>query len=308
MMQGSGSYTRRTFLQKASLLSAGFWWSNSSLSEKNQRLSFSTLGCPDWEFSKIVEFARQHQYGAIEVRGILRELDLPRCKEFSTPDNRKETLARMRDAHLVFINLGSSCTLHFPEGKIRNKNLDEGRRYIDLAAELNCPNIRVFPNNFPKEQDRQQTIEWMVSGLLTLSEYAKGTSVNILLESHGDLVYVKDLISVMETASRSNIGLIWDFTNMWSVTRENLEEVFPLLRKYIRHVHVKDARLTEGTPQYCLLGRGDIPVKQAIGLLRKADYSGYYSFEWEKLWHPEILEPDEALSDYVTVMHQIFNQ
>ncbi|MFM7838896.1 MAG: sugar phosphate isomerase/epimerase family protein, partial [Chitinophagaceae bacterium] len=263
---------------------------------------------PDWEFSKIVEFARQHQYGALEVRGILRELDLTRCKEFSTPANRKETLTRMRDANLVFINLGSSCTLHFPEGESRNKNLDEGRRYIDLAAELNCPNIRVFPNNFPKEQDRQQTMEWMVSGLLTLSEYAKGTSVNILLESHGDLVYVKDLISVMEAASRSNIGLIWDFTNMWSVTRENLEEVFPLLRKYIRHVHVKDARLTKGTPQYCLLGRGDIPVKQAIGLLRKADYAGYYSFEWEKLWHPEILEPEEALSDYVTVMHQIFNQ
>ena len=71
---------------------------------------------------------------------------------------------------------------------------------------------------------------------------------------------------------------------------------------------MKDALLANGTPQYCLLGRGDIPVKQAIDLLRKGNYSGYYSFEWEKLWHPEILDPEEAMSDYVQVMHQFLKQ
>jgi hypothetical protein len=32
--------------------------------------------------------------------------------------------------------------------------------------------------------------------------------------------------------------------------------------------------------------------------LKKANYKGYYSFEWEKKWHPEIQEPDIAFPHF----------
>jgi hypothetical protein len=46
------------------------------------KLSFSTLGCPDWSFDKIIDFAKDNQYTGIEVRGILREMDLTKCLNF----------------------------------------------------------------------------------------------------------------------------------------------------------------------------------------------------------------------------------
>src|ERR1700694_2173138 len=40
-------------------------------------LAFSTLGCPAWEWKKILDFATQHGFTAIELRGLDGKLDLP---------------------------------------------------------------------------------------------------------------------------------------------------------------------------------------------------------------------------------------
>ena len=64
--------------------------------------------------------------------------------------------------------------------------------------------------------------------------------------------------------------------------------------------------MVNGNPQYTLLGRGRVPIFEAIDVLAKANYKGYYSFEWEKLWHPEIAEPEVALADYPKAMRQHF--
>ncbi len=50
--------------------------------------------------------------------------------------------------------------------------------------------------------------------------------------------------------------------------------------------------------EYVLLGRGETPIAEAIKVLSKGGYKGYYSFEWEKLWHPEIQEPEIAIPHF----------
>jgi sugar phosphate isomerase/epimerase len=82
--------------------------------------------------------------------------------------------------------------------------------------------------------------------------------------------------------------------------------VYNKLRKYIHHTHIKDAKLVDGQPHYTLLGQGDVPIFEAIGALAKGGYKGYYSFEWEKLWHPEIAEPEIAIADYPVAMKRHF--
>ena len=61
---------------------------------------------------------------------------------------------------LQFVDLGSSATLHFADGAGREKNLDEGKRYIDLARQISCPYIRVFPTIFQKTRTGMQ--QWTV--------------------------------------------------------------------------------------------------------------------------------------------------
>jgi sugar phosphate isomerase/epimerase len=266
--------------------------------ETSLKLSFSTLGCPDWSFDKIIDFARDNQYSGIEVRGILRQMDLTLVPEFSNSEAITATLKKMNDRGLKFVDLGSSCALHFPKGEERTKNLDEGKRFIDLAAKLNCPYIRVFPNQIPKDRDRQETLNLIIDGLKELGAYASNTQVTVLLESHGELIYKKDLLFVMEGAANPHVGLVWDVCNMWIVTKEPPEEVYASLKPYIHHTHIKDLKIENGKEEYVLLGTGIVPIFQAIDLLYKNNYPGYYSFEWEKLWHPEIPDPQIALADY----------
>jgi len=298
---------RRQFLQTSGLLVAGAFASASfDFKKSNLRLAFSTLGCPDWDFQKITDFAVQNDYTGIELRGLLREMDLTKCKEFNTAESRSTTMRTMKDKGLQFVNLGSSANMHIADPADRKKNLDDARRFIDLAQQLSCPFVRVFPNGLPKDQDRNQTIDLIAKGLLELGDHAKGSKVAVLMETHGDLTKTDDLEKIMQLAYADHTGLVWDVTNMWTITKEPPVEVYGRLKKYIRHTHIKDAKLVEGKVQYVLMGQGEVPIFQAIDALAKGGYKGYYSFEWEKLWHPEIAEPEIALADYPRVMKKHF--
>jgi sugar phosphate isomerase/epimerase len=144
------------------------------------------------------------------------------------------------------------------------------------------------------------------AGLLELSAHAKGSGVEVLMETHGDLVYLADLAKIMKEVNSPKIGLIWDISNMWTVTGEAPATVYPTLKKYIRHVHIKDAIKEEGKLRYTFLGKGQVPIFEGIDLLARDNYKGFYSFEWEKLWHPEIAEPELALADYPKAMKAHF--
>ncbi|MBS1597696.1 MAG: sugar phosphate isomerase/epimerase [Bacteroidetes bacterium] len=296
--------SRRIFIQNSSLAMAGVMAANQSFSfKKNEaHLSFSTLGCPKWAFPDIVVFASKHGYSGLELRGIAGELDLNKCNEFNSAENISATLKMMDDHKLQFVDLGSSCELHHTDPEKRKTNLDGGKKFIDLAQKINCPYIRVFPNKIPDGAERDATINLIIQGLIELGEYAKGSKVTVLMESHGDAVHVNDLLHIMQNAAGPNTGMIWDVVNMWTITKEPPAMVYDQLKKYIKHTHIKDAKLVDGVPHYVLLGTGDTPIGDAVKILRKEGYTGYYSFEWEKLWHPEIPEPEVALADFPTAI------
>lgn len=299
--------TRKDFLHTSAMLfgAAAFSKTPFDFAKDKMPLAFSTLGCPDWDFNKITDFAVQHGYTGLEIRGLKREMNLTICKELNA--DRDATLKLMKDKKLQFVDLGSSCTLHFEEGAEREKNIAQGKAYIDLAQQLNCPNVRVFPNLLPKDRDKTETMEFIVKGLLELGNYAKASGVMVLMETHGDVVWTHDIEKIMKDATHTNVGLVWDPCNMWTITKEPPGEMYRLLKKYIHHTHIKDAKLVDGKPQYTRLGQGEVPIFEAIEALSKGSYKGYYSFEWEKLWHPELEDPETALADFPVAMKKYSN-
>jgi sugar phosphate isomerase/epimerase len=72
--------------------------------------------------------------------------------------------------------------------------------------------------------------------------------------------------------------------------------------RYIRHTHLKDSVPAGGDRRYVLTGTGQIPVRRQVDALARMGYRGYYCFEWEKRWHPEIEEPEVAFAQFATVV------
>ena len=290
--------TRRAFLEtSAGLMALAALNPLFKENKKTEKLAFSTLGCPDWSLKQIVDCSVENGYKGFEIRGLAGEMDLPKCPEFNKT-NLPASLRLIKDNDIKIINLGSSVNLHFAQEEKRKSNLDDAKRFIDLAEQLECPFVRVFPDDLPPDQSVEQTLDLIISGLITLGEYAKGSNVTILLESHGKVVYKDMLLKIMAGANHPKVGLIWDFFNMWVVTKETPKEVFDTLGKYIKHVHIKDANLVDGKPAYCLIGQGVAPLREAMDSLKMSNYKGYYSFEWEKKWHPEIQDPEIAFPHF----------
>ena len=290
--------TRRAFLEtSAGLMALAALNPLFKENKKTEKLAFSTLGCPDWSLKRIVDCSVENGYKGFEIRGLVGEMDLPKCPEFNKT-NLPASLRLIKDNDIKIINLGSSANLHFAQEDKRKSNLDDAKRFIDLAEQLECPFVRVFPDDLPPDQTVEQTLDLIISGLITLGEYAKGSNVTILLESHGKVVYKDMLLKIMAGANHPKVGLIWDFFNMWVVTKESPKEVFDALGKYIKHVHIKDANLVDGKPAYCLIGQGVAPLREAMDSLKRSNYKGYYSFEWEKKWHPEIQDPEIAFPHF----------
>jgi sugar phosphate isomerase/epimerase len=290
--------TRRAFLEtSAGLIALAALNPLFKENKKTEKLAFSTLGCPDWRLKQIVDCSVENGYKGFEIRGLAGEMDLPKCPEFNKT-NLPASLRLIKDNDIKIINLGSSANLHFAQEDKRKSNLDDAKRFIDLAEQLECPFVRVFPDDLPPDQSVEQTLDLIISGLVTLGEYAKGSNVTILLESHGKVVYKDMLLKIMAGANHPKVGLIWDFFNMWVVTKESPKEVFDTLGKFIKHVHIKDANLVDGKPAYCLIGQGVAPLREAMDSLKRSNYKGYYSFEWEKKWHPEIQDPEIAFPHF----------
>jgi len=297
--------TRRTFVNSLGAAIAAPAIIKAGYQSKRLPIGFSTLGCPNWEWKKILDQAAQHGFAAIEMRGLLGEMDLSKSPQF-TGDKLKESLKDLDALGLKIAGLGASTNMHEPDAARRARQMDEAKRFIELAHQLRSPYVRVFPNQLVKGEDRKTTIDRIVAGLRELGDHAKGSKVTIIVESHGEFVTAPLLLEIIKGANHPNVAFLWD-AHHTCVAGEKPAETFKQLGRYTRHTHLKDSRAPKGDEKgrrYVLTGTGEVPVKETVKVLAAGGYRGYYSFEWEKRWHPEIEDPEIAIPHYAKVMRE----
>jgi len=288
---------RREFLAAgaATALLSRFAWA----SESQLPLAFSTLGCPGWEWGKILEFAQANGFAAIELRGLMGKMDLPMLPEFA-PRQIPQIKKQVTDHQLKISDLGSSAEMHVAEPAERAKQLADAQRFIDLASALGVPYVRVFGNKI--NGPREEVLARVVDGLHQLGEYGAPRGVTVLIESHGDFVDSPTLKEILTRADSKNVALLWDAHHTFVDGHEQPEHTVEELGSWIRHTHLKDSVPDGKGRKYVLTGTGEVPVERQVMALREIDYKGYYCFEWEKVWHPDIQEPEVAFPQYAKVV------
>lgn len=265
-------------------------------------VGFSTLGCPGWEWSKILTFAETHDFSAIELRGLLGNMDLPSRPEFQA-DRIEQSKREVAAHHLKVACVSSSAQLHDADPEKHKQQIADAERFIDLAALLGSPNVRVFGNKI--EGPKGQVIERVAAGLRELGSYAAGRGVTVIIESHGDFTDSPTLSEILTRADSPHVGLLWDAHHTFVEGHEDPEFTVQKLGKYIRHTHLKDSVPTANGRKYVLTGHGDVPVRKQVEVLEATGYSGCYTFEWEKVWHPDLAEPEIAIADFAEFMKKI---
>jgi sugar phosphate isomerase/epimerase len=270
-----------------------------SIAQASLPIGFSTLGCPTWSWDKILDFAKQHAFTGVELRGLQGKMDLPACAEFSS--GRIEQSKKEITAHGLHIScVDSSSSMHESDPQKNEAQLVDARRFIDLASDLGVPYIRVFGNLIEGPVD--EAVARVAKSLRRLGDYSGPKNVTVLIESHGDFVHSTTLLEIFKQADSPHVALLWDANHTYVQGGEDPAFTVSQLGKYIRHTHLKDSTGKGDATHYVLTGRGEVPVKKQVQALVDIGYKGYFSYEWEKVWHPDLEEPEVAFPDYAEVM------
>ncbi|NWG13930.1 MAG: sugar phosphate isomerase/epimerase [Acidobacteria bacterium] len=264
-------------------------------------IGFSTLGCPKWDWKTILENAAKWGYAAIELRGLQGEMDLTKRPEFSAA-GVKQSLRDLQALGLQVSDLGASTRLHEPDAAVRQKQLDEGKRFIDLARRLKSPYVRVFGDRWVQGEPHEKTIERIVDGLRELARHARGTGVAVIVETHGDFTESATVARMVKMVESREVGVLWDTHHTWVAGKEQPADSLRALSPYVRHVHIKDSVPQGQDVRYVLPGQGKLPLREIVRVLAQNRYRGFYGLEWEKAWHPEIEEPEVAFPHFAKLM------
>ena len=269
-------------------------------------LAFSTLACPRWDWKKILDFAGQHGFAAIELRGLEGNLDLPSHPIFAAA-HIEQTKREIRASKLRIACVSSSAVLHVADSEKRAKELGDARRFIDLAATLGAPYVRVFGGKVESDKSQMPSQEIkarVAAGLRELGKYAGPRHVTVLIESHDHFTASSTLKGILRGADSEHVGLLWDAHHTFATSNEEPEFTVGQLGPWIRHTHLKDSIGSGEDRKYVLTGRGNVPIQRQIKSLRSIGYKGFYCFEWEKLWHPDLEDPEIAIADFARVVGQ----
>ena len=270
---------------------------------RTMKLAFTTAGCPGWTFDEIFAAATDLSMDGIEIRGVGDEMYAPDCTCFS-PAERGKTMERMKKANMVFPALDSAAALGVPGGS--DAAGIEARAYVDLAAVLNTPYVRVMVT--PRAEPTPADLDLCLENYRALCAYAVDKGVTPLLETNGVFADSASLATFMDKVGCDNVGVLWDVHHPFRYFGESPEKTVANVGKYIRHIHVKDSVLKDGMLQYRMMGYGDVPILDAMKALNAIGYEGMISLEWLKRWNPDLQEPGIVFAHYKNYMDFIFTQ
>ena len=265
------------------------------------KLTFTTLGCPAWDLDTICHRASEYGFQGVDFRGYLDTLDVTTLPEFTT--GAAATRKKINDAGLEVSGVSSSITVCAPE-KWGN-NLEEARRTIETAIALGAPNVRIYGGGDLTEHSRKELAKIGCEGIEQILALDGAKNLHWLFETHDNWIKSSDCRLLLDAIPDAAFGALWDIGHTPRMGGETPAETYAAIGPRVGNTHVKDAVYEPEHPKamqdgwrYVFPGTGQLPLAEAVNLLRANGYEGWLTFEHEKRWHPNLPEPEEIFPTF----------
>ncbi|RMG40618.1 MAG: sugar phosphate isomerase/epimerase [Planctomycetota bacterium] len=149
------------------------------------------------------------------------------------------------------------------------------REWIDRAAALGAPVIRIFAGRVPKGDTEQAARNRCVKAINTVLPYAAQKGVFLALENHGGITATSDqMLEIIRQVDDSPFfGVNFDSGNFRTADPyADLERIAP----YAINAQIKVSVAPEGK------GKQPADLERVIGILSRAGYRGYVVLEYEE--------------------------
>ena len=266
------------------------------------KISLMTLGCPNWDLDTICQKASEYGVDGIDFRGLLTEIDVTKLPEFTT--DATETKQKIADAGLEVSGISSSIKVCDAENLANN--LEEARRTIVVAHNFGAKNVRVFGMGNIEKYTHAELAEFGAECINQILALDGASAINWLFETHDNWIRAQDCRLLLDKIDHPAFGALWDMGHTARVGSETPEQSYAAIGHRVEYTHVKDAVYQPEHPnamadgwRYVLPGEGELPLAEAINLLKQNGYDGWILFEQEKRWHPTLAEPEVAFPAFV---------
>lgn len=266
-------------------------------SQSSLNWCFSTLGCPDNDLDQALALADKYKIDLIEIRNLSGTIDfIPLLETYIKEFPAKVDLLREQGRI-------ASLDTSFPISAIAEQNRDEFLSVVNMADLFGAKHVRVF-GGFPfSEELTQERLEQAAKTLAWFDKERaeKGFKCRMLLEVHDGFSSSDRCMELMNYAGKE-IDILWDAHHSYRFANETFDYSWNLLSSQIKHIHVKDGLPIPGETEkvkHTLCGQGDIPVKNLIAMLKRVNFTGPVSLEWERFWDKDIPCLEDALDSVI---------
>ena len=160
------------------------------------------------------------------------------------------------------------------EGPGREKQLSDARTWIDHAAVLGAPVIRIFAGKVPKGDTEAAAIARCIEGINQVLAHAEKRGVFLALENHGGIPSTPaQMMRIIKGVRKSKFfGVNLDGGNFRT---DDPYRDMAVIAPYAINAQVKVSIFRDGKKEAADLER-------VIKILRDADYRGYVVLEYEE--------------------------
>jgi sugar phosphate isomerase/epimerase len=187
---------------------------------------------------------------------------------------RERVRRRFEASKVRLVSFGTTCEFHSPDKDVRRKNIEEGKRWVELAHDTGALGVKVRPNGFPDDVPKEVTIQRIGESLRELGDYGAGRGVEIWMEVHGRGTQDPPVsAAILQAARHEFAGACWN-SNPTDVVNGSVKSSFDLLRPYIKSVHINELA-------------NAYPWRELFTLLRQMKYERYTLCEAQESKEPE---------------------
>jgi sugar phosphate isomerase/epimerase len=233
------------------------------------KYAFTSFSCPQLGLDEILALAARLGYDGVELT--------------AGASARGEIRKQSERSGVTICCLGSPCK--YSRREDAPAQVEETLRYIDLAADLGVPLVRVFGGRIPSDVSREDAADSIVASLRAVADHAARCGITIVQETHDDWCAPTILAELMRQVDHQAVGLLWDYMHTARHAGASIDAAFSALRPWIRHVHFHDSTLRRDRLEFRPMGAGALDTRRVVELLLVAGYEGYLSGEWLD-WEP----------------------
>ena len=254
---------------------------------------FFKISLAQWSFNKMIiidgknplDFPKEAKNLGFEAVELVSQLYSEKIKEIGFENTIDSLAINLLDNNVkcLLIMIDKEGDLAHPEESLRDKAIENHKRWVDAAARLGCHSIRVNTNGTTVEDLWLEAAE---DGLRKLATYAASKNINVIVENHGGFSSQPEkLMQVINTLNMSNCGTLPDFGN-WCIKRAKKTKTCEIkYEDYYKGIELMmPAAMALSAKSYNFDKDGNetkIDYVKMLQIVKNSGYNGYIGIEYE---------------------------